>query len=221
MTTIQLKIKSLAKGTNSLLLLAAFCVALLLVRAKVAHSLFFFFLVWNLFLAWLPLGISTILKRKQQWQDNRWYLGLLLLSWVALLPNAPYIITDFIHLKRELAVAVWFDVLLLISFSITGILFGLASMNDILVILKKKYNSRIAWLSMATTCLLSGFGIYIGSYLRYNSWDLLQRPLEITTDIIATLSNPLELKAATGITLGFGVLLFLLFHLYHNPEKNL
>lgn len=221
MNTIQLKIRSLAKGTNGMMLLAAFCVALLVVRAKITHSIFFFFLVWNLFLGWLPLGISTLMKKKQQWQDNRWYFGLFMLVWVAVLPNAPYIITDFIHLKRELAVPVWFDVLLLISFSITGILFGLASMNDVLLILMRKFSSRIAWLSMAATCLLSGFGIYIGRYLRYNSWDILHRPLEIMADITTTLADPFEFRAAAGITLGFGTLLFLLFHLYHDPEKNL
>lgn len=221
MNTIQFKIKSLTKGTNGLILLAAFCVALLVVRAKVTHSFFFFFLVWNLFLAWVPVGISTLMKKKQQWQDSRWYLGLFMLGWVAVLPNAPYIITDFIHLKRELAVPVWFDVLLLISFSITGILFGLASMNDVLLILERKFSSRIAWTGIAATCVLSGFGIYIGRYLRYNSWDILHRPLEIMADLITTLSDPFELRAAMGITFGFGTLLFLLLHLYHNPKKNL
>jgi uncharacterized membrane protein len=206
---------------HPLLLLAMFSISLLLIRAKLTQSVFFFFLIWNLFLAWLPLRLSSFIVSGKSLITKNLYFYPLVLTWLLLLPNAPYIITDFIHLKKELQVPVWFDVLLLISFSATGMLFGLASMKDMFRIINRKFSIRAAWFGMLLVCLLSGFGIYIGRYLRYNSWDILHRPFTIVRDICTTLSDPFELRAATGITLGFGVLMFLLFQFYHTPEKNL
>ncbi len=220
MTTTNITSTALMKQ-HPLLLLAIFSISLLLIRAKLTQSVFFFFLIWNLFLAWLPLRLSSFIACNKSLVTKNLYFYPLVLTWLLLLPNAPYIITDFIHLKKELQVPVWFDVLLLISFSATGMLFGLASMNDMFSIIKRKFSITAAWFGMLLVCLLSGFGIYIGRYLRYNSWDILHRPFAIVQDICTTLADPFELRAATGIILGFGVLMFLLFQLYHTPEKNL
>lgn len=203
--------------------LAAFCIALLLVRAKITQSIFFFFLIWNLFLAYTPLGLTTIMRQQTRLIKRSYIFYPCLLCWLMLLPNAPYIITDFIHLKKETDVPVWFDVLLIASFSICGMLFGLASMKDIFGIFSRRTSQNIAWIAMGGFSVLCGFGMYVGRFLRYNSWDILQKPYTLTVDIFCSLTNAETCKPAWGITLGFGTLMFLLFNLYNTPKtkKNL
>lgn len=219
MKTIQILSLRIVKHSGLLLLLTAFCISLLVVRAALTHSLFFFFLVWNLFLAYTPLAITSILINKVEWIENKRYFYPLFLCWLLLLPNAPYIITDFIHLQRELAVPVWFDVLLLISFSVSGLLFGLASMKHMFQILAAKLSPIRAKLVMVGVSLLSAYGIYLGRYMRYNSWDILHKPMTLVTDIFASLTDPSYYKASIGITLGFGTLLYLLFSLYNDSDN--
>lgn len=198
--------------------LAAFCISLLLVRAKITQSVFFFFLIWNLFLAYTPLGLTTLL-RQQGRMIKKWYIFYpALLCWLILLPNAPYIITDFIHLKKDTGVPVWFEILLIGSFSICGMLFGLTSMKDMFAIIASRFSHRIAWSAMAVFSILCGFGMYVGRFLRYNSWDILQKPYSLTIDILCSMTNAETCKPAWGITLGFGTLMFLIFNLYHTPK---
>lgn len=202
-----------------LFVLAAFCISILLIRAKITHSIFFFFLIWNLFLAYTPLAVTTVMRYNSKLINKKVYFYPVFFFWLLLLPNAPYIITDFMHLKRETGVPVWFDVLLLVSFSASGILFGLASMKDMFGMISAKFNLKTAWIAMGIICFLSGFGMYVGRFLRYNSWDILQKPYTMTVDILCSLTDAETCKPAWGITLGFGTLMFLLFHLYHTPKK--
>jgi uncharacterized membrane protein len=199
--------------------LAAFSVGLLLIRAKLAHSIFFFFLVWNLFLAYTPLAVSTILIRYKILRSRRYFCYPALFCWLLLLPNAPYLITDFMHLKSGGPVPIWFDILLLASFTLTGLLFGLASMQNIYRLLAIKFGNRNANIMMLGISILSAFGIYLGRFLRYNSWDILQKPLSLATDIFFSLFSADTWKPAWGITLGFGVLQYLLFDLYSTSKK--
>jgi uncharacterized membrane protein len=218
MKTFKITLPQPLRQHFSTYILAAFCVSLLLVRAKLTHSVFYFFLIWNLFLAYVPLGLSTLMIDRVQWLEKKLYFYPLCLAWLLLLPNAPYIITDFIHLKKASTVPVWFDVLLLISFSVTGLLFGLASMKHMFSILVVKFSAKLAWIAMAFVCLLSGLGIYVGRFMRYNSWDILHKPLSLITDVADNLTDPALCRSILGITLGFGMLMFLLFHLYNNRD---
>lgn len=204
-----------------MMLLAAFCISLLIVRAVLTQSLFFFFLIWNLFLAYLPLAITTILTNKVEWIEKKLYFYPLFTCWLLVLPNAPYIITDFVHLQRELDVPVWFDVLLLISFTVTGLLFGLASMRHMFCILAAQYGGKVSKMMIMIICLLSAYGIYLGRYLRFNSWDVLNRPLSLFNSIVQSLTDPSYYKASLGITLGFGTLLYLLFSFYNDNSKDI
>lgn len=203
--------------------LAAFCVALLLVRAKITQSIFYFFLIWNLFLAYTPLVFTSIVKSYKSLHEMWYYFYPAVVVWLLLLPNAPYIITDFVHLEKAPNIPFWFDILLIASFSVSGMLFGLASMKDIFKIFSKRFSIMTCWIIMGAISLLCGFGMYVGRFLRYNSWDILQKPYTLTVDILCSVTNAETCKPAWGITLGFGTLMFLLFNLYHTPKtkKNL
>jgi uncharacterized membrane protein len=199
--------------------LAVFCVALLLLRGYATKSMFFFFLVWNLFLAYTPLSLTMVLMGSPAITAKKSLLFPALFAWLLLLPNAPYIITDFIHIKKETGVPVWFDVLLIVSFAATGLLFGLASMKNVYTLLRLQFTKATATYGMAIISILCAFGIYVGRYLRYNSWDILHHPITLTGDILHSLTAADTVKPAWGITLGFGTLLYLLFSLYHSPEN--
>jgi len=218
MKTIQSTVANEIRQHFMLFALALFCLALLLVRAKITQSIYLFFLIWNLFLAYTPLGLSSLIMNRINIIE-KWYFYPAFGCWLLLLPNAPYIITDFVHLEKQTNVPLWFDILLIASFTVCGMLFGLASMKNMYTILSIKFSNKAATIVMAITCLLSGFGIYLGRFLRYNSWDILHKPFTLTADILHSLIAADTCKPAWGITLGFGTLLFLLFRLYYNPEK--
>lgn len=213
MKAIKLLSSQTFRQHGMLLLLTAFCFGMLLVRAKITHTIFYFFLVWNLFLAFTPFAITTLMMSRVQFLERKALFYPSFLCWLLLLPNAPYLITDFIHLGQKPVVPAWFDVLLLISFAITGLLFGITSMKAMRKILMVKFNPQIAGVAMAVVCFLSGFGVYLGRVLRYNSWDVLHRPFELIGDILYSLVAHDTWRTAWGITLGFGTLLYLLYSL--------
>ncbi|MBY8961846.1 DUF1361 domain-containing protein [Flavobacterium sp. D11R37] len=215
MSIIRNTITSTFRQHYALLYLALFCVFTLLVRVKITHSVFYLFLMWNLFLAYVPLLISSVMINNPVVIERRRFFYPMMIVWLLFLPNAPYIITDFIHLKKDSSVPVWFDVLLLISFTIAGILAGLTSMKHMFNMLSIKFNPLLAWVSIGVICLLCGFGIYVGRFLRYNSWDVLKRPLSLTADMLTSFTQSTPL----GITLGFGCFLFLLFNMFYSAEK--
>lgn len=223
MKTLRITVTQTLRQHTILLLLAAFSICLLLVRGKITHSVFYFFLIWNLFLAYTPLAVVSYLQNDIKLMERKLWFYLLFFSWLVLLPNAPYLITDFIHLKKESTVPVWFDVLLLISFSVSGLLFGLTSMKKMFTILMVKFNPLLSWFIMALVCVLSGFGIYMGRFLRFNSWDILHKPFEVINTVFLSLNATDTFRTAWGVTFGFGCLMFLLFHLFCSPgnEKNL
>lgn len=218
MKTIQSTLINVFRQHFLLFALAVFCIALMLVRAKLTQSIYLFFLIWNLFLAYTPLGLTSLMMNRVSIIE-KWYFYPAFVFWLLALPNAPYIITDFVHLEKQNNVPLWFDILLIGSFTACGMLFGLESMKNMHNILCVKFNKSAATAIMAITCLLSGFGIYLGRFLRYNSWDVLHKPITLTADILHSLIAIETYKPAWGITLGFGTLLFLLFRLYHDTEK--
>lgn len=223
MKTIKLPLTQMFRQHTMLLLLTSFCFGMLMVRAVCTHSLFYFFLVWNLFLAWTPFAITTIMLDRVEIQKKALLFYPACLAWLLLLPNAPYLITDFVHLGQRPHVPVWFDVLLLISFSITGLLLGIASMKAMHRMLSARFATSFADTAMTIACFLSGFGVYLGRELRYNSWDVLHSPFALMGDTVMSLISPDTHRTAWGITLGFGTLMYLLYLISRNIsiQKNL
>ncbi len=127
-------------------LLAAFILfiaAMLVARIGYANNLHYIFLLWNLFLAWVPFQLSVALT--QGGQCNRWYRYFLLASWLLFFPNALYIITDLIHLENSRAdVPVWFDAILLFTSSVAGLVMAFVSLYLVEIFLKKKSLKNIA-----------------------------------------------------------------------------
>lgn len=164
-------------------------------------SFHFVFLIWNIFLAGIPLVFSIILKhlhRHKRLHFSIFYL--LFFSWLVFFPNAPYIITDLFHLRQR-SVPLWFDLMLILSFAWNGLLLGYFSMMNIQEVVDERMNKTFGWVMVVGAFFLSGFGIYLGRYLRFNSWDIISNPQPLIADISHRILHPFEHTSTFGVTI--------------------
>jgi uncharacterized membrane protein len=156
-------------------------IVLLMIRMKLNQSFFFLFLVWNLFLAVIPFALTIYLSSNPKL--NKYSLLLWFGVWLLFLPNAPYIITDLLHLKKGSYHLLWLDILVVTSFALNGLLLFFLSLLDMKVILNVYINKKYLNFLYAFILFLSGFGVYLGRFLRYNSWEIIQNPIDLLNDI--------------------------------------
>lgn len=105
-------------------LLSLFCFAISIFRFVYTDTKVFLFLNWNLFLAFVPWAVSSLMMLRPKLRQSKWMFALLLCMWLLFFPNAPYILTDLFHLHISSSMPVWFDLVLILSFAWTGLLFG-------------------------------------------------------------------------------------------------
>ncbi len=193
-----------------LLIMAAsilFSLSLLGVRIVYTNTTIYAFLVWNLCLAAMPLGLSTLLVRVGELHRSRITFAGILGLWLLFFPNAPYIVTDLIHLRGGIGAPVWFDLILIASFSWSGLLMGFISLSDLQEVLKRRHGSLAASAFALAALTSAAFGIYLGRFLRWNSWDLLTRPTSLLSDVAARLLDPMAHPTAVAVTVLLSVLL--------------
>lgn len=189
-----------------LLLFTSLCAFVLLYRIVSSQSIDFVFLLWNLFLAILPLVVSKLIRYNTKVQTSKPILLMLFALWILFLPNSPYIITDLVHLDTSTS-NVWVDLFMLFIFALNGVLLGTLSMIDIFHFITKKYTQKTANITLFTTCYLSGFGIFLGRFLRFNSWDIIARP----KTLFFCIYKCLFLYEAWVWTIGFGCFMWISF----------
>ena len=180
--------------------LLAWCAALLFLRITRTGSMMYTFLVWNLFLAAIPAAAAGLLVRARTTTAQLLLAGV----WLAFLPNAPYIVTDLMHLRLRSAAPAWFDVALLVSCAATGLLLGYTSLADVQRVVARRFGEAVAWLGAAATLVLCAFGIYLGRFLRWNSWDVVTDPFGLFTDIAMRVAYPLSHPRTLAVTLVYG-----------------
>jgi len=193
------------------LLLAFFIFICLLICCRIYYSgsLLFIFLVWNIFLAWIPFTISYYLNKPLT--GNGWKGGLLFAVWLLFFPNALYIITDLVHLQIDTSVPKWFDAILLFTSSIVGLMMAFISLYRVERFLAKKVDAKRIPVIIAAILFLSSFGVYLGRFLRWNSWDIIRNPLNLLSAIIQRFIFPLEHLRTWGVTLTLTILFYLLY----------
>jgi uncharacterized membrane protein len=196
--------------TILLFILSLFSFGLSLFRIFYTHSFEFLFLNWNLFLAFIPWFISSIIILKKL-QNKKILLVIMALSWVIFFPNSPYIITDLFHLGMSSKAPLWYDLILILSFAWTGLLFGFVSLMDIEKLLENYVGKGKTTFITVSFLFMSGFGIYVGRYLRWNSWDVILSPFALSSDILSKISHPIYNPRAWGLTLFIGLLLNLIY----------
>jgi uncharacterized membrane protein len=183
-------------------------VALVAVRSVISHQFAYFNLVWNLFLAWLPLGFAFLAGRFRG--SPRLWLACAFL-WLLFLPNSPYLVTDLVHLKPRPPVPLWFDILLVQSFVLTGLLLGFLSIYLMHRLVSHSFGWRTGWIFTCVILGLTGFGIYLGRFERWNSWDLFLSPMALAQYICDVVVHPRANKRAVVFSMLCGAFLFLTY----------
>lgn len=193
------------------LMAAASAVSVMLVAARIAYSdsLRYTGLVWNLFLAWIPFVLAYV---GYAFSWKRWHLFIILpvtaFLWLLFFPNAPYILTDLQHLAQTSSGApVWYDVIIMVWFSWTGLLLGLVSLYLMHDIVRRALGRWPGWLFVFAASALSSFGVYLGRFVRFNSWDVLNDPKEVVVTVLGLAIDPSRRLAAF-------IVLFAVFYLF-------
>ena len=194
-----------------LLALTAFAVVLILLRVCITSTSFYTFLLWNLFLAVLPYTLGQIIKRNGL-AHGRLRFGMpLFIIWLLLLPNAPYLMTDLVHLHSPHSNWKWFDLFTVFVFGLAGLFFGALSILDMQGILWLRFGGKVARALTFTICLLTGYGMYLGRFLRFNSWDVLLKPKQVAIHALSALGHP----KVWMLSLAFGTFLWLVVRALH------
>lgn len=195
----------ISRPTKSLLILSGLCFVLFLVRFLQTSETLGLALVWNLFLAWVPLFFALIARRYSK-IENHILVYLSMAFWLLFLPNAPYIITDLVHLNHLTASLWWFDSLGIFMTAMTGLILGIYSLSIVHHLFEKYWGVVVAWVMVFVSIFLSGFGIYLGRFSRFNSWDLFTNPVFLFQSSLNEAFNPLAIKLTLVFTLVLSVL---------------
>ncbi len=178
-------LKRLCKRETFMPLLAmtfasAVCVAVVLLRIAWTGQIRYGFLAWNLFLAWLPLLFALLAREhyrageKPGWR----FLGFSA-AWLLFFPNAPYIFTDLTHLTSRYFTHFWVDLAVILSCAFTGLILGFVSLYLMHSVVTRMLGQTVGWLFVAGAAGLCSFGIYLGRFLRFNSWDIVAKPAQL------------------------------------------
>ncbi len=184
------------------------------------------FLAWNLFLAWVPFGISIIMSYIYTFRPQKTARFLLMplgFIWLLFYPNAPYMITDFVHFRDTRGLLMWYDLVIYSIFSFTSFLLGFVSIYLISEIIEKWINKTIAWLLIGFVLFLSSFGIYLGRFIRLNSWDIFVNPVSLLATVLQNINRhsiAFSLIYGTMLTLIYAFLYGLTYLKKENADKN-
>jgi uncharacterized membrane protein len=212
------------------ILLCLFCYLLFgLMLAALTHKPGRLFFVWNVFLAFLPLLFSRLLHiYVNKGQRRGLVIGALLILWLLFFPNAPYMVTDLIHFNNDhyytaegytTSMTAWAYLVYLAGGVMFGVTMGLFSLYEVHGIFQKFMSKKAAHALVAACCLLSGFAIYLGRILRFNSWDVLH-PIHLLTrlqDELGSFSVLFSLLFAVFIFGGYLIFYLLLQGLGSKP----
>jgi uncharacterized membrane protein len=183
---------------SALLAASVWCVVLLLVRTHEFGSAGYAFLVWNLTLAWIPLVFALLLlvayKRRAHWIELVAVGG----AWLLFLPNAPYMLTDFVHLGDRHKL---FDSVILASFAFTALALGFASLLLVQSVVTRLKGAAAGWAVAGGSLFASSVGIYLGRVHRLNSWDVVEHPRAVWSVARIRLDDPFGNRYLIGFVL--------------------
>jgi uncharacterized membrane protein len=166
------------------------------------------FLVWNLFLAWLPLVFALLAAHEDRagappsWRVIGWTA-----AWLLFFPNAPYICTDLIHVTPGFHGHYWLNLTLILLCAFTGLVLGFVSLYLIQSMVVKRFGRTAGWLFVVASTGLTSFGVYLGRFLRFNSWDVIVRPFHVYRGVAAWIGSPM-LKSSAAFLVLFATFLF-------------
>lgn len=206
-----------------LVTMSAALIGLVVFRSLLTHNWFYFWcLSWNLLLAWIPIALA--LKAEQlaaRAPFPQVKMLIIAVVWGLFFPNAPYLITDVMHLHHAPQLPLWFDAAMLFGFASAGLITGLLSLYWMHRLAVQHLGGRRATLLLTGYIPLAAWGVYLGRELRWNSWDIVYRPHYLLLDALTrgTNSKALLMTVEFSLLIGFSYLVLLaLMHL--NPRHD-
>lgn len=187
---------------------AALYVARIVYTGKIAYR----FLPWNLFLAWLPLVFAYLAIRISH--RTPWLRLPVIGAWLVFLPNAPYLITDLIWLDGRASTLKVYDAAMFFAFATCGLTAGLVSLRWVQALVEKRAGMWGSRLFVLGALGLTGFGVYLGRFRRWNSWDIVTDPVALLRDIAIRLADPIRHWQMWALTALFAGLLLFLYSLF-------
>ena len=212
-----------------LLVSSGVALAMLAFRLFYSGAAGYLFMPWNLFLAWIPLWLAVgIVALRRRGRAARGPVLALALLWLLFFPNAPYLVTEFIHLHPHYAVStrplralagispgrpvpVWYDAAMILTFAWNGLLLCIVSLHVVQHAVRRQWGAAWGWATVVVVLGLSGFGVSLGRFERWNSWDLFSRPLTLLADVGSRVLNPLDHARTTAVTIVLSCFLLLAY----------
>ncbi len=191
---------------------SAISVAVVLARIGWTGNLRYGFLIWNLFLAWLPLIFALLAcdhYRNRSGRSLR-FAGLAG-AWLVFFPNAPYIFTDLIHLTTRFYGHFWVDLVLILMCALTGLVLGFLSLYLMQSVVAGMFGRIASWIFIVAATGLGGFGIYLGRFMRFNSWDIVFKPTRLYHDVGTWTTNSVYYPASMAFPALFAAFLFIAY----------
>ncbi len=198
--------RHLVRGeTVPMALSSALALVLLGMRVAWTRERAYLFLVWNLFLAWVPYGCAIAIRALHRRRLSGLALVPFFLIWLGFLPNAPYLVTDFVHLRFRVGAPLWFDAVMLAAFAWAGVGLGSASLRVCTHVVRVRAGSLAVLAFTPLVALATGFGIYLGRFLRLNTWDVATKPGTVLVQTLSPLVDPFGHVHAWTVTLTFAM----------------
>ncbi len=184
-------------------------VALVIGRIVWTRDAHFGFLIWNLFLAWMPMVFAVLaLEHQKAGRSPGWRFFAFGGAWLLFFPNAPYIFTDIIHLSHYQG-RFWADLMLVLINAVTGMVLGFLSLYLMQSAVRRVAGEWMSWLFIAGVAVLSGFGICLGRFMRLNSWDIVA-PSRMA-HIIGDFARRTPVEYSLGFAILFAAFLFVTY----------
>jgi uncharacterized membrane protein len=198
--------------------LTGLVMAMVAVRVASTGSGAFLNLPWNLVLAWVPFVLALIVYDQAVRGAGRTRLLALGGLWLLFFPNAPYLLTDFKYLGWYSDEAPWwYDLTLLSAAACAGLALGFASLYLMHAVARRVWGAAKAWLAVGVVLLLGSFGVFLGRFERWNSWDVFTDPAPLFAQLVRGVLNPLDYPhaiAATGVFAAFLGATYVVFYAF-------
>jgi uncharacterized membrane protein len=193
--------RRLARVLLVLVVASGFCGALALARMQLTGRAALLFLGWNLMLAWVPLLVSLVIAGRHAPGRRPSRLGSFALGgvWLAFFPNAPYLVTDLIHLRGRGVVLLLYDAMMVFAFAMTGLCIAFLSLWLIHRLVERRAGRTAGWVFVSAVAGLSGFGVFLGRFPRWNSWDIVTKPGELFVTLAVHAQDPFAHPRAIGV----------------------
>ncbi|MBQ0003687.1 MAG: DUF1361 domain-containing protein [Treponema sp.] len=217
------------RSTKLLCAISVFAVVMALMRFFVTGYTIYLFMLTNLFLAFVPWFISSIIQTHEI--KNRFLFAVLIFFWIIFFPNAPYMLTDLIHLGKNRAAPLWYDLIMLLTFGFAGLYYAFVSLEVIEEKLKKRMSGKNKivtnkfcifnndcriFIFRVIFIYITCFGIYLGRFLRWNTWDLLGNFGGVMNDVCKRVLLPFNYPGAWGFSVLGGTFLNLIYMIMKN-----